>query len=385
MVQVKSNTVVGVGPRSAHIAGLKYSCYAPMDDLSTGEIIFVKPKPNDVEEYVAIKCKNETYAITNTCAANALGRIPEGDYSYSDPATAKFALGILGKKLGVSGAQAALSIIQNASFDITNEITRIIKEFELEKSKVKLVGGGGGASVLVPFVAEQLQLQYEKADYAEVISSIGVASSMMQEQLEETVVNPNPEQISKLHKKIHDILIEKGSTPESISVDSVYIPEKSLLRVTAFGNVELDNGLTAKNIFSKDEAMERALEISDIPKDKINLAFETDHYFVFTGNITTKKLMMKKSKQPIIIIDKYGREKLSLTNAKLIKGGISELESGLNKTLSSDYEISPQVYLLNELKLVDFSGLTSKSHIIDAIKKELEDFSNACVIVESKK
>ena len=103
---------------------------------------------------------------------------------------------------------------------------------------------------------------------------------MMQEQLEETVVNPNPEQISKLQKKIHDILIEKGSTPESISIDSVYIPEKSLLRVTAFGNVELDNGMTAKNIFDKDDATERALEISNIPKDKINLAFETDHYFV---------------------------------------------------------------------------------------------------------
>ena len=101
---------------------------------------------------------------------------------------------------------------------------------------------------------------------------------MMQEQLEETVVNPNPEQISKLQKKIHDILIEKGSTPESISIDSVYIPEKSLLRVTAFGNVELDNGMTAKNIFDKDDATERALEISDIPEDKINLAFETDHY-----------------------------------------------------------------------------------------------------------
>tara|TARA_B100000614_G_scaffold115852_1_gene104061 strand:- start:122 stop:1519 length:1398 start_codon:yes stop_codon:yes gene_type:complete len=385
MVQVKSNAVVAVGPRSAHIAGLKYSCYAPIDDLSTGEIIFVKPKPNDVEEYVAIKCKNETYAITNTCAANALGKIPEGDYSYSDPAPAKLALEILGKKLGVSGAQAALSILQNASFDITNEITKIIKEFELEKSKVKLVGGGGGASVLVPFVAEQLQLQYEKADYAEVISSIGVASSMMQEQLEETVVNPNPEQISKLHKKIHDILIEKGSTPESISVDSVYIPEKSLLRVTAFGNVELDNGLTAKNIFSKDEAMERALEISNIPKDKINLAFETDHYFVFTGIISTKKLMMKKNKQSVIVIDKYGREKLSLANAKLIKGDIAELEAGLKKSLSSEYEISPQVYLLNQLKLVDFSGLTSKSHIIDAIKKELDDFSNACVIIEAKK
>ena len=329
--------------------------------------------------------RQETYAITNTCAANALGRIPEGDYSYSDPATAKRALEILGKKLGVSGAQAALSILQNASFDITNEITKIIKEFELEKSKVKIVGGGGGASVLAPFVAEQLQLQYDKADYAEVISSIGVASSMMQEQLEETVVNPNPEQISKLQKKIHDILIEKGSTPESISIDSVYIPEKSLLRVTAFGNVELDNGMTAKNIFDKDDATERALEISDIPKDKINLAFETDHYFVFAGKITTKKLMIKKTVQPVIVIDKYGREKLNLSDAKLIDGDISQITSGLNKSLSSDAHVSPQVYLLNELKLVDFSGLTSKSHIIDAIKKELGDLSNACVIVESKK
>ena len=384
MVTLNSNIISSVGPRSAHIAGMKYSCYADVDELSTGEIILVKPKESDVDEYVAIKCKNETYAITNTCAANALGMIEEGDYSYSNPESAKLALNILGKKIGVAGAQAALSILQTASFDITKEVTRIIKEFKLESSKVKLVGGGGGASVLVPFVAKQLNLDYQKADYAEVISSIGVASSMMQEQLEETVVNPNPEQISKLHKKIHDMMIEKGSTPESISVDSVYIPEKSLLRVTAFGNVELDNRLTAKNIFSKDEAMERAIEISDIPNDKINLKFETDHYFVFSGTITTKKLMMKKNTQPVIVIDKYGREKLSFGNAKIIDGDVSDIISGLDKSLSSDSDIAPQVYLLNELKLIDFSGLTSKSHIIDAISKELKSVSNACVIIESK-
>jgi len=384
MVKLESNTISRVGPRSAHIAGMKYSCYADVDELSTGEIISVRPKESDVDEYVAIKCKNETYAITNTCAANALGMIEKGDYSYSNPESAKLALNILGKKIGVAGAQAALSILQTASFDITKEITRIIKEFKLESSKVKLIGGGGGASVLVPFVAKQLNLDYQKADYAEVISSIGVASSMMQEQLEETVVNPNPEQISKLHKKIHGIMIEKGSTPESISVDSVYIPEKSLLRVTAFGNVELDNRLTAKNIFSKDEAMARAIEISDIPQDKINFAFETDHYFVFSGNITTKKLMMKKNKQSVIVIDKYGREKLSFSNAKIIDGDVQHIISELDNSLSSDAHISPQVYLLNELKLIDFSGLTSKSHIIDAIKNELESFSNACVIIESK-
>ena len=384
MVKLESNTISRVGPRSAHIAGMKYSCYADVDDLSTGEIISVKPKESDVDEYVAIKCKNETYAITNTCAANALGMIEEGDYSYSNPESAKLALNILGKKLGIAGAQAALNIIQTASFDITKEITRIIKEFKLDSTKVKLIGGGGGASVLVPFVAKQLNLNYEKADYAEVISSIGVASSMMQEQLEETVIKPNPEQISKLHKKIHNIMIEKGSTPESISVDSIYIPEKSLLRVTAFGNVELDNRLTAKNIFSQDEALQRAVEITDIPKENINLTFQTDHYFVFTGNVTTKKLIMKKKKQSVIIIDKYGREKLSLKNSKIIEANSSDSISNLDKSLSSTGDIAPQVYFLNELKLIDFSGLTSKSHIIDAIKKELESVSKACIIIELK-
>ena len=384
MVKLESNTISRVGPRSAHIAGMKYSCYADVDDLSTGEIISVKPKESDVDEYVAIKCKNETYAITNTCAANALGMIEEGDYSHSNQESAKLALNILGKKLGIAGAQAALNIIQTASFDITKEITRIIKEFKLDSTKVKLIGGGGGASVLVPFVAKQLNLNYEKADYAEVISSIGVASSMMQEQLEETVIKPNPEQISKLHKKIHNIMIEKGSTPESISVDSIYIPEKSLLRVTAFGNVELDNRLTAKNIFSQDEALQRAVEITEIPKENINLTFQTDHYFVFTGNVTTKKLIMKKNKQSVIVIDKYGREKLRLKNSKIIEADSSDSISNLDKSLSSTGDIAPQVYFLNELKLIDFSGLTSKSHIIDAIKKELESVSKACIIIELK-
>ena len=384
MVKLESNTISRVGPRSAHIAGMKYSCYADVDDLSTGEIISVKPKESDVDEYVAIKCKNETYAITNTCAANALGMIEEGDYSHSNQESAKLALNILGKKLGIAGAQAALNIIQTASFDITKEITRIIKEFKLDSTKVKLIGGGGGASVLVPFVAKQLNLNYEKADYAEVISSIGVASSMMQEQLEETVIKPNPEQISKLHKKIHNIMIEKGSTPESISVDSIYIPEKSLLRVTAFGNVELDNRLTAKNIFSQDEALQRAVEITEIPKENINLTFQTDHYFVFTGNVTTKKLIMKKNKQSVIVIDKYGREKLRLKNSKIIEANSSDSISNLDKSLSSTGDIAPQVYFLNELKLIDFSGLTSKSHIVDAIKKELDSVSKACIIIELK-
>ena len=80
-----------VGPRSAHIAGLKYSCFADPEDLKTGKIILIKPMPNDKSEYVAIKCDKETYAITNTCAANALGMIEKDDYAFANQESAKIA------------------------------------------------------------------------------------------------------------------------------------------------------------------------------------------------------------------------------------------------------------------------------------------------------
>ncbi len=384
MIKIKSNHIDGVGPRSAHIAGLKYSCYADSEDLRSGEIIFVKPKESDIDEYVAIKCKNGTYAITNTCAANALEMIEKDDYSFSNSESAKIALEILGKKLNMSWSMVATSIIQTSSFEITKEISKIIKEFKMETSQIKLVGGGGGASVLVPFVAKQLNLTYEKADFAEVISSIGVASSMMQEQLEQTVTDPNPEQISQLHKKIHSIMIEKGASPESISIDSEYIPEKSVLRVSAIGNVEFDNRVSAKNVFTLEEAKHRASEIIKIPEERIELSFETDHYFVFTGHTKVKKLLGKKNQHHIIILDRFGREKLSVKNGIMFQGGKITVIEQLNNFLANKDDIAPQVYLLNELKLVDFSGLTSKSHILEGTKKELADSIKAAVIIEQK-
>jgi N-methylhydantoinase A/oxoprolinase/acetone carboxylase beta subunit len=381
MIRLKNNRVWKIGPRSAHIAGLKYSCFASPNVLKSGKIVMIKPKPNDIEEYVAIQCENEKYAITNTCAANALGMIEKEDYAYANQESSKIAIEILAKHLGISSFEVANSIIQTSSFEITKEIGKILTEFKMNRIKTKIIGGGGGASVLVPFVAKQLSIPYQKAEHAEVISSIGVASSMIQEELEQTIADPSPDKISIAHKKIHSIMVDKGAMPESIVINSEYIPDKSTLRVTAIGNVELNSADSVKNVFTLDEARFRASEIINISENLVDLSFETDHYFVFTGHIEVKRLLSKKNRHHILVLDRYGRMKLSIKNGKIFQGGkisiIEELDDFLE---SKNSDIAPRIYLLNDMKLVDYSGLISPSHIIDAVKQELGDTKSAIIV-----
>jgi len=383
MIKIKDKHVWKVGQRSAHIAGMRYSCFADPAVLKKGKIIHVKPKQNDADPYVAIQCEGETFAITNTCAANALGMIEKDDYSYANQNSAKIAMELLGREIGVTGPEAAMSVIQTASFEITKTVSKILKEFKMDKTKTQIIGGGGGASVLVPFVAKQLVIPYQKAEHAEVISSIGVASSMIQEELEYTITNPTPEQISEMHKKIHQLMIDRGAVPESIVINSEYIAEKSLLRVSATGNVEMDSADNAKNVFTLDEAKNRASDTMELPSDLVDLTFETDHYFVFTGHVSEKKLFSKKNRHHVLVLDRFGRQKLSIPNAKIFQGGkISILEELDDFLESRNNDIAPQVYLLNNLKLIDFSSLTSISHILNAVQEELDSSEKAAIIVE---
>ena len=129
------------------------------------------------------------------------------------------------------------------------------KERNTANSDFLLVGGGGGASVLVPHLAKTLNMNYKKAEHAEVISSIGVAAAMIHEELEKTVdVNPKPEEVSLMMDEVKDLALAKGALPESITVQSEYVSDQSLLRVTATGNMSLDIGTANSREISIHEA-----------------------------------------------------------------------------------------------------------------------------------
>lgn len=399
MVAVARGRVSRVGPRSAHIAGLRYACHADEADIAAGELALVSPREGDAPEYAAVRCGGEggaSYAITNTCAANALGLVGEGDYALAGAGAARAALAKLGGAVGgVSYSEAAMSVLQTSSFEVSKAVTRILKEFKMRRESTRIIGGGGGASVLVPFVARQLGMAYERAEHAEVISSIGVACSMMREEAEVSVSDPTPDRVSEEHRRVRAALVGRGAVPESVVVDSEFVPEKSLLRVTAVGSAAMESGgqgagaaaagpaAAGPAAFTPEESLRRASEVLGVDEGSVDLTSEFDHHLVFTGHATSGRLLARKSRHAVVVMDRYGRAKATFGNARVLLGGRMSILEDLDDFLESRASgIAPRVCLVNDAQMMDFSGLTSPAHTLKAVMAELDAGGRAAVVVD---
>ena len=156
-------------------------------------------------DYVAIEASGgKTFAITNTCAANSLGLVPTSDYAYGNPEAARLAMSILGRRIGCSADETARIILDKSSKKIQDLVEPMIKEYGLKKDQLVLVGGGGGAGVLIPYMAKKLEMQYKIPDYAEIISCIGVAAALIYEEREKTIDRPTAEDISSLMEEVRE-------------------------------------------------------------------------------------------------------------------------------------------------------------------------------------
>jgi N-methylhydantoinase A len=377
LVRWSGRKITDVGPRSAHIAGLPYSCFASSEELENGQIITFQPKEGDPIDYIAIESAGgKRFAITNTCAANALGLVPEGDYARANQTSAKLALSILANRLGTTMEQASTTILDISAKKVLDIVEHVIKEYKLKKERVVLIGGGGGASVLVPYIGFKQQLQYKIAEHAEVISSIGVAAAMIHEEAEKTVTNPRLEDISALAEQVKKAALERGALPESITIQSEYISERSVIRVTAMGNVSLDIGTANAQEIKREEAHILACELFGI-NEGVRCILDTDNYHIFACVMNKKMLFLKsKKQQQVLVLDKYGRVRLSVENASIFTGSPEQvadrIKSLLRQHARSGKDLAPEVHILDGVKLMDFSSLTAQEHISKAVHDELK-------------
>jgi N-methylhydantoinase A/oxoprolinase/acetone carboxylase beta subunit len=380
LVRWSGKKITDVGPRSAHISGLRYSCFAEPQELEGGQIVTFMPKEGDPIDYIGIEVgAGKRFAITNTCAANALGLIPDNDYAKGDQKSAQLALSILGQRLGMDTKEIATKILDISIRKILQTIRTLIREYRLKDENFMLIGGGGGASVLVPLMAEKLNCQYRIADNSEVISSIGVCTASIREEREKLIDNPSPDEISLFIQEVEKIAISKGALPESISTQSEYINEKSLLRVTVYGNMKLDVGTNDTKEIDDEEAEVLACELFGI-NEGVHRIFDMKDYYIFACEIHKKKLFLKSKKQPVLVLDKYGHVKVSIENADIYSGNPREMKQKI-QSLINDHELAPQIHIVDGKRILDFSSLSSTAHVLKAVTEELNKTVNNQVTI----
>ena len=161
-------------------------------------------------------------------------------------------------------------------------------------------------------------LHYQIAKNAEVVSSIGVAAAMIYEEIEKTIDKPDSNDVSNIIEEVKKRALDGGAVPESISIQTEYVNERSLLRAIATGNVELDIGKNNRKEIDEKEATEIASSI--LENNNVQRILDMRNYYGFTCETIKKQFLIKKRKYPIVILDKFGRIRLMLDNAKIIKG-----------------------------------------------------------------
>ena len=235
--------VVDVGPRSAHIAGLEYSAFSGVD-LSGAAIRLISPRPGDPEEYVVLELPDgRRFALTPTCAANALGLVPADAYALGSKDRARSAFQAFGRATGMSWDEAARKVVNAAGAAIVRVVRETAAEIGLDAPLV--VGVGGGAGALVPAVADELGCEWYIPQHAEVISSIGDALSLVRTEVERTLPkDPPADLMTSLQRAAEQQAVDAGAAPDSLQVTSEVVPERRAVRAVATGSVALETGAT---------------------------------------------------------------------------------------------------------------------------------------------
>jgi N-methylhydantoinase A/oxoprolinase/acetone carboxylase beta subunit len=380
MVRFRDGKIIDIGPRSAHIAGLTYSAFAKTDDILDPEMVPIQPMPNDPSDYVGIKTKNgKMFAITVTCAANALKITRVGDYAHGNPEAAKKAIEPLAEKLNLTVEETARKILEMASAKIVRLIKELMKEYALDPSYTTLVGGGGGASALIPFTANAVGLDYRISENAEVISSIGVALAMVRDAIERMIINPTPDDILRIRREAEDAAIRAGAAPGTVEVSVEIDPQRHRVIAIALGATELKTKELVRRATSEERKLEAAKSMR-APPENIQLVASTNFFDVFTARTKEKGLLrsLLGHVQPIRVVDKEGVIRLSIKNGvvfqSFVKQCLYNLKEHLEKyTLYTEAgPMIPDVYLLCGGRIVDLSGVRDPDQISSLLSVELK-------------
>jgi hypothetical protein len=388
MVRVRGNDIHDVGPRSAHIAGLHYAAFAKPEDIVDPRIELFRPKDGDPDDYLAIRCSNgERYALTNTCAANILGYAKAGWHAHGNAESARRAFAPLAERMGSTIEEAARRVLVKAAAKVTGVVEDLIQEYKLDRDQSVLVGEGGGAAALIPFVAELMQLDFKISQDAEVISSIGVALALVRETIERVIPNPGPEDLQRIKREAFDAVVKLGAAPENVEVTIEVDAQTQRVRATAMGASEMRAQDMRKRVSEQEAAGIAAISMGLAP-ESVRLAAATSDVRVFQAEVKERTWHIFTTRRtPVRAVDHEGVIRVQRSNGVVTQACASDGLQQLRRLWESvtiyngDSVIAPDMFVVAGRRIVDLCGITALDQAIAISCGELEGLPSEVPVV----
>lgn len=379
LVRARQGALVDVGPRSAHIAGLAYAAFADSDAMVDAQIECFEPKPGDGADHVAVRGGNgERYALTTTCAANVLGYAKPGSHAHGNQTAARRAFEVLGEFIGTSAEAAARAVLECASDKIVAIVEGLVAAYRLDSDQCLLIGEGGGAAALVPFVAERLELDYEISKDAEVISSIGVALALVRDVVERVIPHPKPEDLQAIRNEALEAAVRLGAHATTVDVTVEIDQQTQRVRATAMGAAEMHVKDPGGAIHEREARKVAATSLGVAPAE-LHLVAQSDGFRVY--QVPGPEAARTRA------IDREGTIRVRRRAALVRATPVSQLPATIaglwsDAVRSADHgQGAPEILLAVERHVVDLSGIETVDQALVLAAMESDGLADDAVVI----
>ena len=371
---------IDMGPRSAHLAGAGYASFT--DLCPPLRVIEESPLPGDPPYILVEDANGARVALTTTDAGNLAGLVPPGNYAQADVNRIRPVFEAVAAFLGTSADALTARMLESAVAKVRPTVESLFSEYGMADHAVKLIGGGGGAAAIVPALARAMQLPFEIAPRAEVISAIGAALAMVKETIEKNILDPTQEELASLKAEAEKRVLAMGADPASIEVGVEVDSQKKIVRATATGSVQF----SAHDVLSQDVGesgrLSALLELGDTAATWKALG-HTGFLHIYESITEHRQLfgLLRRQKRTIWVTDPRGAVKLQAPQASISVAGGAEAMATLSKVIADATTYGdagaqvPLVRVVAGHRIVDLSALQTAEQMMALARSDLSGLS----------
>jgi N-methylhydantoinase A len=373
MARLRRKSIAEAGPRSAHIAGLPYACFADAAELENAQLELVAPRNDDPETYAAVRGRNgRLYALTATCAANALGVVEPGTHPATEPHAALAAFAPLAARMKTTPEKAARALLDATVSKIAAAVEDAARVYGFGP-EVPIAALGGSGPALAGEVGRRLGREVLLPEHPELLSAIGSALSLVRAEVVRTATGGATAETAAHEAEL--ACIEAGAAPGTVQVECAYETREHQIRAIATGAVALETGAAERQPVDEATQQKAAVDATGLTADQLQLVAANDSYRVYCENGSGR----------VAVVDRLGSVPLAEDARRVISAEGAELVPALREAIDDAAvqlgvaTLLPRVALVYGTRIIDMSEARRVEEMIATAETALADHDGPAV------